>query len=51
MSEQTYTYQCAACKKPVLMEQGVVKRDCEHADAAVIAQMSAVAYGVSKAVS
>lgn len=42
----TYKYTCAACGKPVLIKDGQPQRECEHKDAAVIANMSAVARGV-----
>lgn len=38
---------CAACGEPVTQVEETVSRSCEHTDAPVIAEMTAVAYGES----
>jgi len=41
-------YYCAVCKKPVVVvADQAPEKECEHADAPIIAELSAVVYGES----
>lgn len=40
-------YFCAVCGQEVLLFDGVVERTCEHENQPVVADMEAVAYGIS----
>lgn len=46
--ETVAPFQCAVCGAPVLVHDGNSFRQCEHHDAAVLANMSAVVFGMSK---
>lgn len=46
------TYRCAVCGKPATVTvQGKAERECEHADAGVIASASATVYGKGRTAS
>lgn len=40
-------YYCAVCGKEATLFDGVIERTCEHDNEPIIAEMEAVAYGVS----
>lgn len=40
-------YKCSECGEEVTVEDGVVKRTCEHEESVVIADLEAIAYGKS----
>jgi hypothetical protein len=42
----TPTHRCAECGTAVIILEGEIIRACPHEEAAVIAEMEAVAYGV-----
>lgn len=41
-------YQCAECKRAVIILNGEIIRACEHAEAGVLANLSAIVVGQSK---
>lgn len=48
--EENPAFLCAECGAPVVLHDGNYFRECEHASAAIIANMSAIVYGKSKVV-
>jgi hypothetical protein len=47
--EEQNVFTCSECDGPVDFEDGVVYRTCDHNDAPILANMSAVVYGEGKA--
>ena len=43
---ESQSHKCAECDQPVVIEDGEVRRSCDHEDAGIVAEMEAVAYGV-----
>ncbi len=43
------TYRCSVCHRPVAVQGGQVSRLCNHTDAVIVAEMSAVCVGRGKA--
>lgn len=40
-------YFCTVCGQEVILLDGVIERTCDHEDQPVVANMEAVAYGIS----
>lgn len=45
--EENPAFQCAECGAPVVLHDGNYFRECEHATAAIVANMTAVVRGQS----
>lgn len=48
--EENPAFVCAECGAPVVLHDGSYFRECEHLEAAILANMQAVVYGKSKVV-
>lgn len=46
--EENTAFVCAECNAPVVLHDGNYFRECEHASAAILANMSAIVFGKSK---
>ena len=46
--EENRTFVCAECGAPVALLGGLYIRECCHAEAAILANMKAVVYGMAR---
>lgn len=46
--EENHAFVCAECGAPVALLGGLYIRECRHAEAAILANMKAVVYGVAR---
>lgn len=46
--EENPAFVCDECGAPVVLHGGHYFRECEHSDSAILANMSAIVYGMAK---